>query len=76
MLNWKAKMNITVKQWSTARYKIKKHYDLKREVTDDEVKAEIAMIKRHFDNDTMDLNIDRLWASLSTGKDAIDFDNI
>ena len=56
---------------STVKQKIRAHYDLNRVVTDQEVKDEIAMLKRR--NDDYDLFGSQLelYARLTTGDNAI-----
>jgi len=53
------------------KQKIRKHYRLKRPVTTNEMNAEIAMLKRHADEGTLDdLNME-LFCILTTGQHAI-----
>jgi len=64
-------MDITIKQWSTLRYKIQRFYGLKREVTDAEIQAELDMLQRHYADGTLDDNNMLLYSVLTTGKNAI-----
>lgn len=55
----------------TVKQKIRKHYGLNRTVTDQEVKDEIAMLKRHKDNyNLFGLQLE-LYSCLVTGDNAI-----
>ena len=56
----------------TVRLKIKKFYGLNRKVTDDEIKQEIVMLKRHLQAGTLDdLNME-LYCRLVTGTNPIE----
>lgn len=58
---------MTKMQLAKAKREIKQHYSLNRLPTKTEVDAEIAMVKRHKDNMTMDDTMLSLYCRLITG---------